>query len=711
MPDSCRHTKSVATDRPNLLITRRVPSWFLPICMSLDKRFSRRELLCGAAYALILFWINAYVCRDLLTHPLSFMNSMHGFWIALAKRAGSSWFYPSWWPYWDCGIPFEFTYAPLVPGLTAAWAALRGIPHALSFQYITAISYCLGPVTLYLMAWLLTRAPGYSFIAGLAYSLTAPTQLLVPDGPFAFARFWDARRMFLMATWDETPHMTAVVFLPLAILFLSLSIRKHQPIYYTAAALSIALMTLASAFGPTMMTMAALCLLFVHGRADYKRNIGITILIGAVAYAIASPFLSPTLVKAIRAASANSFEGQWSMGSVTAIAMIAFGWAVLWRYLSRWTADWRLQFFALFAYLTSSIPILIEYFHRQFLPQPTRYKVEMEFALALLLVFGLRYWFQKLSPAAKIALVALILALAGEQTLGFRRYAKNLLVPTDVSRTIEYRTATWAEQNLPGVRVFLPGSIAQWANAFTEIQQFGGGSWSAAASQIQQRGVAALYNGGPTPELDSRISLAWLKAFGVGAVAVSGPKSQEFWKPFAHPTKFEGVLPVLWREDDVTIYQVPQRTTSLAHVVPESAIVSRSPAAPADTVRMEPYIAALDDPALPTAQLQWRGRNGMRISTSARPGQVISVQVSHHPGWRVKVNGQRRVLRRDALGLMWFKPECNGPCEAELEYNGGWELRICRFISYAALAALFAYLLVGPLRRRMARVDGRGMQD
>src|SRR5438874_6667663 len=135
--------------------------------MSLDERFSRWELVRAAAYAVILFWINAYVCRDLLIHPTAYMNSMHGFWIALAKRAGTSWFYPAWWPYWDCGIPFEFAYAPLVPGMVAAWSAVRAIPHGLAFQSITAVSYCLAPVTLFLMAWLLTRAPGCSFIAGL----------------------------------------------------------------------------------------------------------------------------------------------------------------------------------------------------------------------------------------------------------------------------------------------------------------------------------------------------------------------------------------------------------------------------------------------------------------------------------------------------------------------------------------------------------------
>jgi uncharacterized membrane protein len=76
-----------------------------------------------------------------------------------------------------------------------------------------------------------------------------------------------------MVVWDETPHVLALALVPLAILFLSLSIRRRRLVYYAAAAVSIAAATLASAFGPMMVAMAALCLLFVLRREDYKRNV------------------------------------------------------------------------------------------------------------------------------------------------------------------------------------------------------------------------------------------------------------------------------------------------------------------------------------------------------------------------------------------------------------------------------------------------------
>ncbi len=39
---------------------------------------------------------------------------------------------------------------------------------------------------------------------------------------------------------------------------------------------------------------------------------------------------------------------------------------------------------------------------------------------------------------------------------------------------------------------------------------------------------------------------------------------------------------------------------------------------------------------------------------------------------------------------MWLRPDCTGMCDVELNYNGGAELRICRWISYAAIAIWLA---------------------
>jgi hypothetical protein len=302
----------------------------------------------------------------------------------------------------------------------------------------------------------------------------------------------------------------------------------------------------------------------------------------------------------------------------------------------------------------------------------------------------------------KAALLFLFLSLAAEQVASYRRYAKAIIPPGDLQPTVEYRAATWAAQNLPGVRIAMPGSIDKWTNAFTQVPQFTGSSWSIAYNPVQQRGVDAELIGGDTPEEDARVSLAWLKAYGVGAVCVSGPKSPEYWKPFRHPAKFDGMLPVLWRTDDTTIYRIPQRTASLAHVVSESVVIRHSPRGPSDKAEIERYVAALDDPSLPPAEFAWEGRNRILIQTAAHPGQAISVQVSYHPGWHVTVGNRHPQLQKDGLGLIWLRPECDGPCAVRLDYDGGWELRLCRWLSYLALAGLLLAVPAWYIRQRRA---------
>jgi hypothetical protein len=667
--------------------------------MPTEARLRVPEVIRAVGYAASLLWLNAYICREMFVRYTPRMNSMQGFWIAMAQRAGGGWFHSDWWRFWDCGGPLEFVYAPLVPAITAWTASVRGVPHDVAFQRVSGSIYCLVPLTLFVMAWLLTRAPGYAFAAGVLYSLTAPSQLLVPDSPFSLLHFWDARRIYQTAVWDETPHMAALAVLPLVILFLALSILKRRPVYYAATTLAVAASSLASDFGPVLVAMVALCLLCVLRRQDFGRNLLLTAGIGLFSYAICCPFLSPANVHAVSEASANGPGGGWTVESFTALAIVALGCALLLYFLPRWTGDWRLQFFALFAWLTSSIPIIYDHLHRAFLPQPGRYKVEMEFSLALLIAFAVRPLFARIPRPVKVCLVFLLLALAGEQVSAVRKFAKAVLAPIDITQTIEYRTSIWVRDHLPGMRVMLPGSIGQWANAFADIQQLGGGSWSVAYNQVQQRAIQGIYNGGETADEDARVSIAWSKAFGTGAIVVSGPKSQETWKRFTHPTKFEGLLPALWSEDDVTVYRVPLATESFAHIVPESALVRRRPSSSRDTKEVERYVTSLEDESLPKAQFQWQGINRIHIQTTASPDQVLSIQVTHHPGWHATANGVSRPIKPDGLGLMWLQPGCHGPCDVQLEYDGGAELRICHWLSAIALAALILFLCWNALRR------------
>jgi hypothetical protein len=224
----------------------------------------------------------------------------------------------------------------------------------------------------------------------------------------------------------------------------------------------------------------------------------------------------------------------------------------------------------------------------------------------------------------------------------------------------------------------------------------------------QDSAVETIYNTGETGDKDFRISLDLLKAFGVGAVAVSGKGSREYWKPFAHPDKFIGRLPLLWMEDDVAIYRVSGPGYSLAHVVDKSSLVKDNRGKLPPLSDIEPFVNQLDDPSIPRADLQWEGRNRIKIHAVTRPGQVISIQVSYHPGWRASVNGKPAELHRDGLGLMWLESGIGGPSEVNISYNGGTQLWVCRVITLTALVLFLAFF---PLRFLVQRFRAPSSQQ
>jgi len=94
-----------------------------------------------------LVWINAYLCRQIFfIQYTGQMHSMHGFWMAMARLAGNAWYKPTWWPYWFGGMPFEFTYAPGVPFLTATVARLAGIGVPQAFNIVSGFVFCSAPL-------------------------------------------------------------------------------------------------------------------------------------------------------------------------------------------------------------------------------------------------------------------------------------------------------------------------------------------------------------------------------------------------------------------------------------------------------------------------------------------------------------------------------------------------------------------------------------
>src|ERR1051326_7841554 len=276
-----------------------------------------------------------------------------------------------------------------------------------------------------------------------------------------------------------------------------------------------------------------------------------------------------------------------------------------------------------------------------------------------------------LSRDLKFLRAVLFLLFSIHQVIYYRRYAKTIIQKIDVTQTVEYRIAKWTDANLGGMRVFIGGQAGTWLNVFTDTPQMDGGHGPFNPNWYPQQTAAySICSGQNAGAHDAENSILWLKAYGCHAVHVSGPKSPIEGKPFVDPRKFDSVLPALWHEGDDTIYGIPQRAKSLAHVIPLRAIIMREPSNALDATKVIPFVAALDDPAAPPADLTWRNPNDALIKTTLHPGQVISVQTTYDKGWRATANGHPAEVSRDGLGLPIIQANCDGPCTIDFVFNG-----------------------------------------
>ncbi len=249
---------------------------------------------------------------------------------------------------------------------------------------------------------------------------------------------------------------------------------------------------------------------------------------------------------------------------------------------------------------------------------------------------------------------------------------------------------------MPGERVYVPGSISFWMNAFSDTPQFTG----CCTQSVVNPGAAIpsylIPSGYGTREQDADFTLLWLKAYGVHAIEMDGPKSPEAYHPYLHPDKFSGKLRELWRDGDDAIYEVPQRSKNPARVLDPGDLVSKPPDNGIDVPQLRKFVGSIDRDGPPDPAVSWRDSAHGSITGPVPAKQVVWLPVNYHSGWSATVAGRPRPVRKDGLGFLVIDPGCDGSCRIDLSWSAGWE-------PAAALAlSLCAWLAI------LIRVIGRG---
>jgi hypothetical protein len=646
-------------------------------------QLNRSGPLKTALLAVTLFLLNVYICRELFKiEYLPFMGSIEGAFIGISRFVMAHWRDLTWFPLWNDGTPYPTTYPPLLHLLVALAAALSGTSPAHAYHWVTALAYCIGPVALFALTLRLSGSRWAGFAAGLIYSSVSMSAWLIPTVAADLGGWLRPRRLQALVYYGEGPHVSSMLLLTLAVLCLDVAMVKRRAPYLGLAALAFAATAITNWLGAFAILLVIVPYTLAHlGPGGWKwRDLLWLALIAIAAYGLAMPLMPPSTIAVLQMNAkttggdySNAYRSALLWGPAVLISMGAIKWAL--RRLASY-----LQFAVLFALLMMLVALADAWWQIAIVPLAFRYQLEMELALAMLvalsahaLLRGRPQWM------AAACMAALVVALIQPIRIT-RRYAREaLLLSGDVHNAIEWKTANWLNQHWTGARVMLPGSSAFWLAAFSDTPQLWGFDQAVTDYTIRVAEYAINATGPQYPN-DAEVSVLWLKALGVQAVAVSGPASAEFYKTMRNPKKFEGVLEPLYRFDtDDVIYRVG-RPAPLSRVVPRSALVLRTPVDGLDVEPLRPYVAALDDPGMPRSEFRWTSMHSADIVTHVDASQVVSVQMAWHKGWHATANGKSTPVRRDGIGLMFIDPGVAGPCKIQMLYDGGLEMLMAKWI-------------------------------
>lgn len=664
---------------------------------------SRRRFIILSAYVAVIFAVNAYICKPLFDLEFSQrMESIEGAYMSIARWAAANWSDLTWFPLWFNGMPFHKVYQPGFHYTVAGLSTLLGWTPQHAYHFLTAITYSAGALTLFWLCYAANRDRVQAFTAALLYSLISPICFLVPLIRADAGGWLSPRRYQILVHYGEGPHISAVALVPAVILLLHGAVSLRSRLCIALAPFALAAVALTNWPGSMGLTMAVLAYCLSQIGSLRALQWVAVIAFGFAAYLIASPWIPPSVLTAVVRNAQQSDGTSLGAAQLWPGLILAATCGVLLFVLKRTRTNRWLQFFAFFTLLTGGISIGHEWFGWRLLPQPDRFQVEFEMAFAATLAYLLIWSIRKLPPRIQFIAGALLVAFGARQLLHYARYAQRLTPPIEITSTIEYQMAKAFETNFQDQRVFAPGNVSLWMNMFTDVPQMNGCCDQGIPNQEYRIAVYTIYTGQNAGARDAEISRLWLRAYGANAIGMTGPNSTEFFKPYWNWKKFDGVLPELWRRGENVIYRVPRKSTDPVRVIPKSAITSRAPENGLIVEPIQPFVAALEDPAMPAATFRWVNRHEAVIDAETSAGQVIFLQISHDAGWKAMEDGIVLPVNADLLGMSYVEPIKRGPVEIRLVYDGGSEVQLTRVFLGLGLLLIAALVLTLPLYRRSA---------
>jgi hypothetical protein len=282
--------------------------------------------------------------------------------------------------------------------------------------------------------------------------------------------------------------------------------------------------------------------------------------------------------------------------------------------------------------------------------------------------------------------MAPLLVAAAPQVRRYLAQGHQAWAPLPPESTGEYRAARWIAAQNPGGRVLASGGLRFRLNSWFDLPQVGGAFESGVRNRHPVHFAYQIRTGlGSRPDREAADAILQMKALGVEYVVIHGPQSDEHYRDYTNPAKFEGVLPKVHAEGDTWIYRVPFR--GIAHLVrPEEQPEG------AHRDRLHSYVAALDDTARPRLDARWRSPSQLEVTGPVPDGYQVAAAVTWDSGWEAKQDGTALEVTANKLGFLVASPRPSANSTIFFEYRGTPEQRAAAVLSLAVWIGTFLFL-------------------
>jgi hypothetical protein len=614
----------------------------------------------------------------------------------------------SWQPLWYFGYPMHVLYTPLVPFFEYFAHLFVGWSFGHAYRVLTAGSFVIGLVTLYLFARSLYKNSVAGYITALCYGLLPSLiALLFPE--VAKDRFAldliEPRRFTILVRWGEGPHIVSLVFLPLAALFWLSFLRKGNKFSLFAGAFFTALVALTNSVGAWGFLLLGFSLFIgelVEQTPLWRTHLKRAVIFGLFSFGFAAFWFNPLFLSTFFREGGGSL-GYWRdafpWGWIVAGGIFAVFFFISKKLLAKFSGVsasvlyFILMFGLVYTYYASGSD------HIELVPQVLRLTTEVDMAAALLaggvvaLVGLLVLRFKQIFfyIAMSLVLVVLIPFYTIQQQLvaEIPRFSKPSSPEAILSRP-EYEVAKEVETLVQGdERAFLPGNYAFYLNYFTNVPQLRGALFQSAVHPWAEHIYYQMVNG-----KDSEIALSWLKIANISTLVYSHNLNRELFLDYKiDKDKFDQVLELVEEKNTDYYYKVPLKDNSLAKEVPETILAVKTPK---NAIDKQPILEYVENMEAGTKPLVFKEKENGRfqISGEVDKDNLILVQQTYVPGWQAKDNlGRSLDIKKDPLGFITIKPKQTGTQDIMLTYRPTWRVWSGWLISgLAIVGALFVLI-------------------